>query len=174
MKAYIVDQIVLHSHCLPEHSVPDLRTVHYTVAASILFLWAVPVRDVGLNHSLPISARRARFASDTMDAGTDAVGTSDASTCWHRLSTAGRGERHSYLRRSLRGPKLLDALADLGRWTIEIVTRPQSIGTFKPEPRRWVAERTFAWLGRNRRLADATVALLKTSKRPSPAPRPGS
>src|SRR5215475_3933975 len=34
MKAYIVDQIVLHSHCLPEHSVPDLRTVHYTVAAS--------------------------------------------------------------------------------------------------------------------------------------------
>jgi hypothetical protein len=34
MKAYIVDQIVLHSHCLPEHTVPDLRTVHYTVAAS--------------------------------------------------------------------------------------------------------------------------------------------
>jgi putative transposase len=63
--------------------------------------------------------------------------------------------------RVYRGPKLLDALADLGTWTIEIVTRSQSLGTFKPEPRRWVVERTFAWLGRNRRLAkdfEATIA----------------
>ena len=51
----------------------------------------------------------------------------------------------------VRGDKLLNALADLGRWTIEIVTRTQSVGTFKAEPRRWVVERTFAWLGRNRR-----------------------
>src|SRR5260221_9077455 len=44
---------------------------------------------------------------------------------------------------------------------IEIVTRSQSIGTFKPEARRWVVERTFAWFGRNRRLAkdfEATIA----------------
>jgi putative transposase len=27
------------------------------------------------------------------------------------------------------------------------------VGTFKAEPRRWVVERTFALLGRNRRLA---------------------
>jgi putative transposase len=69
--------------------------------------------------------------------------------------------RHIFADRVYRGPKLLDALADLGKWTIEIVTRPQSIGTFKPEPRRWVVERTFAWLGRNRRLAkdfEATIA----------------
>src|SRR5262249_26807324 len=102
------------------------------------------------------SARRARFASDTTDAGTDAVGTSDASTCWHRFSaddrTARRGERHSYLRRSLHGPKLLDALADLGRWTIEIVTRPQSIGTFKPEA--WVMIASVQLL--SRRLARAS------------------
>jgi transposase len=26
-------------------------------------------------------------------------------------------------------------------------------GGFKPLPKRWVVERTFAWLGRNRRLA---------------------
>ena len=69
--------------------------------------------------------------------------------------------RHVFADRVYRGPKLLDALADLGRWTIEIVTRSQSVGTFKPEPRRWVVERTFAWLGRNRRLAkdfEATIA----------------
>jgi putative transposase len=61
--------------------------------------------------------------------------------------------RHLFADRLYRGRKLLDAIADSGPWTIDIVTRSQSIGTFKPEPRRWVVERTFAWLGRNRRLA---------------------
>lgn len=69
--------------------------------------------------------------------------------------------RHIFADRVYRGPKLLDAIADLGEWTIEIVTRSQSVGTFKAEPRRWVVERTFAWFGRNRRLAkdfEATIA----------------
>ena len=69
--------------------------------------------------------------------------------------------RHMFADRVYQGPKLLDAIADLGKWTIEIVTRSQSVGTFKAEPRRWVVERTFAWLGRNRRLAkdfEATIA----------------
>jgi putative transposase len=61
--------------------------------------------------------------------------------------------RHVFADRVYRGTKLLNAISDVGKWTIEIVTRTQSIGTFKPEPRRWVVERTFAWLGRNRRLA---------------------
>lgn len=69
--------------------------------------------------------------------------------------------RHIFADRVYRGQKLLDALADTGRWTIEIVTRSQSVGTFKAEPKRWVIERTFAWLGRNRRLAkdfEVTIA----------------
>ncbi|MFO1187995.1 MAG: IS5 family transposase [Alphaproteobacteria bacterium] len=69
--------------------------------------------------------------------------------------------RHVFADRVYRGPKLLDALSDLGPFTIEIVTRSQSVGTFKAEPRRWVVERTFAWLGRNRRLAkdfETTIA----------------
>jgi putative transposase len=69
--------------------------------------------------------------------------------------------RHIFADRVYRGPKLLDAIADLGKWTIEIVTRTQSVGTFRAEPRRWVVERTFAWFGRNRRLAkdfEATIA----------------
>jgi putative transposase len=61
--------------------------------------------------------------------------------------------RHLFADRVYRGPKLLNAISDVGRWTIEVVTRSQSVGTFKAEPRRWVIERTFAWLGRNRRLA---------------------
>jgi putative transposase len=61
--------------------------------------------------------------------------------------------RHVFADRVYRGPKLLNALAHLGPWTIEIITRKQTFGAFKPEPRRWVVERTFAWLGRNRRLS---------------------
>jgi putative transposase len=69
--------------------------------------------------------------------------------------------RHIFADRVYRGEKLANAIADAGRWSIEIVTRSQTVGTFKAEPRRWVVERTFAWLGRNRRLAkdfEATIA----------------
>jgi putative transposase len=69
--------------------------------------------------------------------------------------------RYIFADRVYRGDKLLTTLADLGKWTIDIVTRSQSIGSFKAEPRRWVVERTFAWLGRNRRLAkdfEASIA----------------
>jgi putative transposase len=61
--------------------------------------------------------------------------------------------RHLFADRVYRGPKLLNAISDVGRWSIEVVTRTESVGFFKPEKRRWVIERTFAWLGRNRRLA---------------------
>ncbi len=47
------------------------------------------------------------------------------------------------------------------RITVEIVRkRPDQVG-FTVHPRRWVVERFFAWIGRNRRLAkdfEATVA----------------
>ena len=52
-----------------------------------------------------------------------------------------------------RGRQLPNAVAKFGRWTIEIVKHSEQIGRFKPEPKRWVIERTFAWLGRSRRLA---------------------
>jgi putative transposase len=61
--------------------------------------------------------------------------------------------RHIFADRVYRGQQLRKAAAKFGRWKIEIVTRIERVGTFKPEPKRWVIERTFAWLGRNRRLA---------------------
>jgi putative transposase len=61
--------------------------------------------------------------------------------------------RHIFADRVYRGDQLRNAIAAFGRWTIEIVTRSEKVGTFKPEPKRWVIERTFAWFGRNRRLA---------------------
>ena len=44
------------------------------------------------------------------------------------------------------------AVAGTGRWRLEIVKRGQAPG-FEPLPKRWIVERTFAWLGRCRRLA---------------------
>lgn len=38
-------------------------------------------------------------------------------------------------------------------WKLEIVTRPREAQGFVLLPKRWVAERTFAWLGRSRRLS---------------------
>jgi transposase len=38
-------------------------------------------------------------------------------------------------------------------WTIEIVRRSDTAQGFAVIPKRWVVERTFAWLGRCRRLA---------------------
>jgi putative transposase len=69
--------------------------------------------------------------------------------------------RHIFADRVYRGDKLRNAIAPFGKWTIEIVTRLEKVGTFKPERKRWVIERTYAWLGRNRRLAkdyEATIA----------------
>jgi putative transposase len=50
------------------------------------------------------------------------------------------------------GPKLADAIAAAG-WTIEVVKRRDGQKGFEVLPRRWVVERTIAWLNRCRRLA---------------------
>jgi len=44
------------------------------------------------------------------------------------------------------------AVAGTGRWRLEIVSRGDAAG-FVPLAKRWIVERTFAWLGRCRRLA---------------------
>ena len=69
--------------------------------------------------------------------------------------------RHLFADGAYAGEKLQDALAKLGTWTIEIIKRSDTAKGFEALPRRWVVERTFAWLGRCRRLAkdfEATIA----------------
>jgi len=48
---------------------------------------------------------------------------------------------------------LLDWALEWGSWTIEIIARPPGQKGFTLLPRRWVVERTFAWLGHFRRLS---------------------
>ena len=69
--------------------------------------------------------------------------------------------RHIFADGGYAGEKLREALAGKGEWTIEIVKRSDLAKGFVVLPRRWVVERTFAWLGRCRRLAkdfEATIA----------------
>lgn len=68
--------------------------------------------------------------------------------------------RHVFADGAYAGPKLATALERIGSWSIEIVKRPDTAKGFKVLPRRWVVERTFAWLNRNRRLTkdfEATI-----------------
>ena len=61
--------------------------------------------------------------------------------------------RHLFADSVYNGPNLREALAKFGDWTMEIVTRAAGVAGFQLLPRRWVVERTLAWLNRNRRLA---------------------
>jgi transposase len=71
------------------------------------------------------------------------------------------GLRHIFADGGYAGDKLRGAMAALGEWTFQIIKRPDAAKhTFVLLPRRWVVERTFAWLGRCRRLAkdfEATI-----------------
>lgn len=69
--------------------------------------------------------------------------------------------RHIFADGAYAGPKLKAALEGKGGWRIEVVGRARGSRGFQALPRRWVVERTLAWLSRNRRLArdfEATVA----------------
>ena len=61
--------------------------------------------------------------------------------------------RHLFADSAYSGDKLLKTLAKFGQWSIEIVKRMANTVGFEVLPRRWVVERTLAWLNRNRRLA---------------------
>ncbi len=71
--------------------------------------------------------------------------------------------RHVFADAGYAGAKLETALAKLGRWTVEIVRRPQGTECFTLLPRRRVVERTIAWLNRNRRLAKDFEASIESA-----------
>jgi len=60
--------------------------------------------------------------------------------------------------------ELVDWVSSTYGWTLEIVKRPADMVGFQVLPRRWVVERTLAWLGRYRRGSKDYEYLPKTSE----------
>jgi putative transposase len=66
--------------------------------------------------------------------------------------------------------QLIDWAGTLRSWTLEIVRRCDGLAGFKVLPKRWIVERTFAWLGRYRRhskdyemLPESSEAMIRLS-----------
>lgn len=84
------------------------------------------------------------------------------------LNTTGqtfRKLRHVFADRVYRGPKLLSALADQGKWTTEIITRSQSIAELRPAifvPGEWRA--FVAEIARERRHGKARVGEFENTR----------
>jgi transposase len=72
--------------------------------------------------------------------------------------------RYLFADSGYKGSNLHDTLAKFGNWTIEIVKRTAEAAGFELLPRRWVVERTLAWLNRNRRLAKDCEGSIASAK----------
>ena len=69
-----------------------------------------------------------------------------------------------------RADYLREEVFDLAPFRLHVVSRPEGVKGFVRLPQRWVVERTFAWLGRSRRLAkdcehvpESSEAMIKVS-----------
>ena len=61
------------------------------------------------------------------------------------------------------GERVAALLRDTGTWTLDIVKRSDTGKGFHVLPKRWIVERTLAWISRCRRLARNLENLAKTS-----------
>src|ERR671925_1647310 len=96
---------------------------------------------------------------------------------WLLAAAGGTGERLQPVRADVayRGQRLRAGVEDACGWTLAIVGRPRRWGwypigvepppvpAFTVLPRRWVVERTIAWVGRYRRLSKEYEYLLESS-----------
>jgi len=62
------------------------------------------------------------------------------------------------------GQPMIDWVLALAGWVFEVIKRSDDALGFTVLPRRWVVERTFAWLGRYRRLSKDYEELPETSE----------
>jgi putative transposase len=60
--------------------------------------------------------------------------------------------------------QLIDWVKTTCQWVLQIVKRSDDLQGFVVLPRRWVVERTFAWLGKYRRLSKDYEAQVETSE----------
>jgi putative transposase len=62
------------------------------------------------------------------------------------------------------GHELAEWCRARGGWDLEVVKRPPQVSGWSQQPQRWIVERTFAWLLRNRRLTVDYERKVQTSE----------
>jgi len=114
----------------------------------------------GYDAGKRIKGRKRHIVADTLGLlvglavhGADVQDRDEAPDLLKSIPTTYQLLRHVFADGGYAGPKLRGALEKIGRWTLQIVKRPDTVQGFEVIPRRWVVERTFAWLGRCRRMA---------------------
>jgi putative transposase len=60
--------------------------------------------------------------------------------------------------------QLIEWVQAVTGWVLQIVKRPRDSHQFQVLPKRWIVERTLAWLGRCRRLSKDFEALPETTE----------
>jgi putative transposase len=63
-----------------------------------------------------------------------------------------------------RGHELAEWCQAQGDWDVEVVERTPGVRGFRVQPKRWVVERTFGWLSRNRRMSKDYERTVQTSE----------
>ena len=145
------------------------------------YLLALDLADPGFDHSLlcelrgydagkKIKGRKRHIITDTLGhlVGIDVhpAGMQDrdgAVRVIKEIRSLYPWLRHLFADGGYAGPKLAKKLRKLGKWTLEVVKRSDSAKGFVLLPRRWVVERTFAWLNRCRRLAKDVEATIQSA-----------
>lgn len=124
----------------------------------------------GYDAGKKINGRKRHIVTDTIGLLVGAIvhpaGIQDRDGAPALLKSVSRGfpwMRHIFADGGYAGEKLRGNLAKLGEWTLEIVKRCDTAKGFVLLPRRWVVERTLAWLNRNRRLAKDFEATIESA-----------
>ncbi len=107
------------------------------------------------------SARQAPFGLDVNPA--DIQDRDGAARVIKAIRTLYPWLRHLFADGGYPGPQLKRHLSKIGNWTIQIIKRSDKASGFELLPRRWVVKRTFAWLGRCRRLSKDFKASLQSA-----------